>query len=282
MSPKARAKISASTKARLASPEARAKLSIALKIGWESEEAKANHSAASKVVWESTERRAEKSAATKMQMLNPKMRAAASAVLNSPKTRAKLVEIFNSPEVKAKRSVDAKLRMENLEYRAKCLAALNSPEAVANRLVSIASPEYKAKLSKTSIQAIIDGKIGFKSRGQRPNYVSKAGIQYTFRSTWELKTAEYFDAQDILWEYELEILILDGEAYLPDFFIFDEHGGLVKIVEVKGWLPPNSKAKLIKFQERLLLQGIILEIWDEPVLKTLGILRGKMTIKSDF
>lgn len=166
------------------------------------------------------------------------------------------------------------------EYAAKLSAAATSQwESPCSRAVILAavriaarSPERNAKLSQSTAQAVADGRCGFKGLGHQTQYTSKAGIEYTLRSSWEYKTAEYLDAQDLIWEYELDVLILGDDVYIPDFFIFDKHGGLVKIIEVKGYFPPESQAKMKRCQKQLASQGIPLDIWDEPKLKELGIL----------
>lgn len=205
------------------------------------------------------------------------------------KTRTVCDNCLHSPEALARRSIAIKMgwqsseyrvgmaaamkiQWDNLEYRTEMSAAMNTHEC-KTKLSSIMKAIWKSAEAKARhAQLVADGRIGFKGRGKQTQYTSKAGIEYTFRSTWELKVAEYFDAQNIPWDYELDVLTLYTEAYLPDFFIFDEHGGLVKIVEVKGWFPPESQAKMARFQCYLAAQGIPLEVWSTVKLKELGIL----------
>lgn len=103
-------------------------------------------------------------------------------------------------------------------------------------------------------------------------YRSRQGFIMHCRSSWEYKTAQYFDKLGVRWSYESKLLILGKEKYLPDFFIFNQRGKLLKIVEVKGRFMPADRAKTMHFQEALAAQGIPLEIWDGVKLKELGIL----------
>lgn len=186
----------------------------------------------------------------------------------TPGTRAS-----RSPEGRANRSVSIKAAWADPEVRARHFEAkFASPEEASAKMTALVEIRWgKTDARAKAAQLVADGRSGFKSTGH-PKYTSKAGQQYTFRSTWEYKVANYLDAQDIPWDYEVIPLTLNGEAYLPDFFLLDEYDNLLKIVEVKGYFQPKGQAKFTLFQEWLATQGIPLEIWDEPKLKELGIL----------
>lgn len=122
-------------------------------------------------------------------------------------------------------------------------------------------PAKRSKKRKTGMMAI-----------KKSIYRSRQGFIMHCRSSWEYKTAQYFDKLGVRWSYESKLLILDKEKYLPDFFIFNQRGKLLKIIEVKGRFLPADRAKTMRFQEALAAQGIPLEIWDGVKLKELGIL----------
>lgn len=64
---------------------------------------------------------------------------------------------------------------------------------------------------------------------------------YRFRSRLEARWAVFFDALGIEWEYEKEGYDLDGEWYLPDFWLPNIQGGCW--IEIKGREHSESEAK---------------------------------------
>ena len=65
---------------------------------------------------------------------------------------------------------------------------------------------------------------------------------YRFRSRLEARWAVFFDACGVTWEYEPEGIILsDGTAYLPDFYLSDFHCYFeVKRKSLKGTVEGNA------------------------------------------
>jgi len=76
-----------------------------------------------------------------------------------------------------------------------------------------------------------------------------------FRSRLEAKWAVFFDACDIKWEYELEGYEIDGEKYLPDFYLPE----LDTYVEVKGQRP-GYEQEILKLQKFIVWGGPIKQI----------------------
>jgi hypothetical protein len=110
--------------------------------------------------------------------------------------------------------------------------------------------------------------------GKVPAHCKKVWYKDTcFRSTWESKTAEYFDKNNILWTYETDIIEInysfeDKEkisTYRPDFFLINEG----KYIEVKGHWRYGYKEK---FDAALKVSKYPIELWDRIVLKEKGIL----------
>lgn len=62
---------------------------------------------------------------------------------------------------------------------------------------------------------------------------------YIFRSRTEARWAVFLDHLDVKWEYEREGFELDGERYLPDFWL----PGLRAWVEVKGSVPTEAECR---------------------------------------
>jgi hypothetical protein len=60
---------------------------------------------------------------------------------------------------------------------------------------------------------------------------------YRFRSRLEARWAVFFDALGIQWEYEPEGFDVDGERYLPDFFIKLEDEWFIVEIKHKGYKP---------------------------------------------
>jgi len=83
--------------------------------------------------------------------------------------------------------------------------------------------------------------------GQPPKHkprVSYRGI--AFRSTWEVRAAQYLDTKGIAWEYEKHRFDLGECTYLPDFYLPETQ----VFWEVKGWLDARSQRKTQLFREQ--------------------------------
>lgn len=57
---------------------------------------------------------------------------------------------------------------------------------------------------------------------------------FFLRSSYEYAYALYLDYHKICWSYETKSCDIGYKTYKPDFFIFDESGSLLKIVEIKS------------------------------------------------
>lgn len=68
---------------------------------------------------------------------------------------------------------------------------------------------------------------------------------YRFRSRLEARWAVFFDAAGIRYEYEPEGFDMDGERYLPDFWLPDIDDGIY--VEVKGPMGDADYEKIKRF-----------------------------------
>lgn len=73
------------------------------------------------------------------------------------------------------------------------------------------------------------------------------------RSTWEVKIAEMFDAENIVWQYEPHRFTFEHFSYTPDFYLPDYD----LYIEVKGWIGRNLKdadrIKAFEEEHKLLL-----------------------------
>lgn len=190
---------------------------------------------------------------------------------SSEETRSKLSKALkgnrnqagrkHSPETLKKLSESNKGQKRSLEARAKMSKSQMGRPPI--------SEETRAKLALSSAKAVKEGRSGI-IYAKKPKYIRKNGKTIRCRSSWEYKVAEYLDSlSGFIWEYELEILATEDEVYLPDFFIFDLSGKLLKIIEVKGWLSEKERMKLDRFQRNLLIP---IEIWNQAKLEELGLL----------
>ncbi len=93
--------------------------------------------------------------------------------------------------------------------------------------------------------------------------------KYMFRSSWELKRAEFLDSHNVEWTYEEKTYKLSTGTYTPDFHIY-ENGKLIRIEEIKGWITMDFKRKFPNFCElypelakitKILLQQDLYESW---------------------
>jgi len=88
--------------------------------------------------------------------------------------------------------------------------------------------------------------LGYKNKGRPIKHKKKIFyLGITFKSTWEVLVAKFFEQNDIEWQYEPKRFWFNEFTYLPDFY-------LPKIdlwIEVKGWMDERSKLQIEKFKE---------------------------------
>lgn len=99
-------------------------------------------------------------------------------------------------------------------------------------------------------------------------WTDRKGRLHYMKSTWEIKTAEWLDAQLIDWDYEKETFEVGSWKghtvhYTPDFWIYRSDGSLEKLIDVKGWARPRSMWRIKKFRRK---RPEPLEVWDERML----------------
>ena len=105
-------------------------------------------------------------------------------------------------------------------------------------------------------------------------YICKDGSKVWMRSSWEIKSATYFDEKNIEWLYEPKIFPIkyeyNGEikegTYKPDFFIVKEKC----YIEIKGWWRDDGFVKYTAFLEQY--PKLKIELYDKEKLKEKGIL----------
>lgn len=103
-------------------------------------------------------------------------------------------------------------------------------------------------------------------RIDRQNYYN----QIRMDSKWEIGVAIYLTKNQFNWKYsEFGYKLEDGRYYFPDFFIY-ENFQLIKLIEVKGYFRPENKFKYDLFLSNY--PDIPIEIWDNKVLRNLGII----------
>lgn len=195
---------------------------------------------------------------------------------HSPETKAKMSKAHkgktHSPEAKAKIS---KAQMGNTHAKGhfpsqETLAKMSEAVSRSNRERPL-TPETRAKRSFNAAKLMAEGRIGPKL-GKCLEYTTKEGEIITLRSSWEIKVATFLDQSGWIWAYEQAPITHNGESWLPDFFVYNTQGKLVKIIEVKGWLRPKIGERLVRLRDYLASQGIELEIWNQEKLEQLGIL----------
>jgi transposase len=119
------------------------------------------------------------------------------------------------------------------------------------------------KEAKVALRKEIPGQRGYR-------YLDRKQREHWFRSTWEIQTAQWFDKQQIDWDYEKETYqIGERKRYTPDFWIYDAEGRLEKLLDVKGWLYGDSEERISLFREQH--PELPLEIWPQEKLRELGI-----------
>ena len=120
-----------------------------------------------------------------------------------------------------------------------------------------AEQERREKIAKAKM-----GNNFAKHRGDRQSFYN--GIRMD--SSWEVKVAEYLDANNISWTYGETVFPIDEKrSYRPDFKLSDG-----SFIEVKGFWRPENKQKFEEWKH--LYPQIKLEIWDKEILKKLNII----------
>jgi transposase len=108
-------------------------------------------------------------------------------------------------------------------------------------------------------------------------YEDRKGREHWMRSSWEIKTALYFDKQDINWDFELESFEIGPcRRYTPDFWIYAADASLELLVDVKGWIYPASDDRIKLF--RAARPDLPFELWGQKELSEKGILDLEMPI----
>ena len=108
---------------------------------------------------------------------------------------------------------------------------------------------------------------------KRCYYTTKENIQICFRSSWELKVAQYFDDKNISWIYENSLIhvtyyfddIQKEGTYRPDFYLPDRN----IFVEIKGLWDPVYKEK---FDAACKVSKIPIQLWNQDTLKEMNII----------
>lgn len=80
------------------------------------------------------------------------------------------------------------------------------------------------------------------------------------RSSYEYAFAMYLDSKSVTWAYEAKEYELDNVTYIPGFFIYDDKGETVRVVEVKSSLPKELKKAEYRKQAMKNLYNIDVEI----------------------
>lgn len=171
----------------------------------------------------------------------------------------------------------------NKTERAEKLRNLNNEEKIgktynemygegrAREIITVISKNSKKLIhtesSKDKISKSMMGNRNANHRGDRQSFYK--GIRMDSR--WEVRVAEYLDSNNYNWRYSFERYLLSTGQYLyPDFFIYDNVGNLLKIIEVKGYFRERNK---IKFELFLLeYPDLIVELWNKDKLKELNLI----------
>lgn len=132
------------------------------------------------------------------------------------------------------------------------------------------SEDTKQKLSVAIAKAVAEGRCGHDKFFKHPRYLSTSGQLFRCRSSWEALAAGWMDSQGWNYVYEQAPIALNRESYLPDFFVYDVAGDLIKIIDVKGRYRKGIREKLERFKIYLQSCDVSFEIWEYGELKELG------------
>ena len=132
----------------------------------------------------------------------------------------------------------------------------------------------KLRLSRSNkVKSEHDGGYGWFSdsvirktnRGIQGYYFNISKNKYVWlRSTYEYIYADWLDRNKFIWDVEYKSYRMDDNSlYKPDFFIFNENGYLIKIVEIKGYWK-NQSYKFFKLKDNIDIECEIIN--DDEIL----------------
>jgi predicted DNA-binding protein YlxM (UPF0122 family) len=123
-------------------------------------------------------------------------------------------------------------------------------------------------------QVLIDANVTLRKDGPGKRvfqFIDRKGREFWMRSSWEIKTAIFLDQKERDWDYEKESYEIGlRRRYTPDFWVYDADGKLAQLLDVKGWLYPESDERIERF--RAVYPGFPFELWGQEELTTQGIL----------
>lgn len=106
-----------------------------------------------------------------------------------------------------------------------------------------------------------------RKRSLKNQFMCRRGRVFNFRSSWEAATARWLDTTRQVWDYEPQIIRLkNGDCYLPDFRLADG-----SFIEVKGYMDSRDRNRI----RRARGLGYVIKVFDERVMKRLGLLPSK-------
>ena len=115
--------------------------------------------------------------------------------------------------------------------------------------------------SRQKIAQRLNGNQNAQHRGDRQSYYKDMRMD----SSWEVKTAQYFDNNNIEWKYNVQgYKLSNGRYYYPDFFIY-ENSKFTKLVEVKGYFREANRLKFEMFLREY--PEVKIELWQKQELK---------------
>jgi hypothetical protein len=90
-----------------------------------------------------------------------------------------------------------------------------------------------------------------------------------YRSRLEARWAVFFDSIGIKYLYEPEGFIIDGERYLPDFYLPD----MYLWIEIKPFIPPSEEwmRKYIRFADKVFPRSLFGMIYGSPWITASGL-----------
>lgn len=123
-------------------------------------------------------------------------------------------------------------------------------------------------------QVLTDANVALRKDGPGKcvfQFIDRKGREFWMRSSWEIKTAIFLDQKERDWDYEKESYEIGlRRRYTPDFWVYDADGKLAQLLDVKGWLYPESDERIGRF--RTAYPGLPFELWGQEELTAQGIL----------
>lgn len=168
--------------------------------------------------------------------------------------------VAKKPEVRKKISIKNRGKLNGMYGKPSPRKGIKTSNETIIKLKSTWTLEKRIKARVDAKKAKNTG------RGKGCYYYNPPQGRIWLKSSYEVAYAKWLDTHNILWTYEPQMFDLGETAYIPDFYLINEH----KYIEIKGYMRPKARVKIELFKE--IFPHNILVVLNKTSLKKMGVL----------